>query len=510
MMIDLKTALSHYFGHDEFRPLQEEIIRTALTGRDQLAVLPTGAGKSLCYQLPALLLNGCTLVVSPLIALMKDQIIALEERGIPSATLNSTLTPKRRDEVISHLLMGHLKLLYVAPETLLSPLGQDLLQRATISMVAIDEAHCISQWGHDFRPEYSQLGIIKELHPHIPMIALTATADEATRQDIVIKLKLSSPKLIIGDFDRPNLYLEVRRGYKKADKLIAIKQYINDHDNSCGIIYCNKRSETESLAKELNKMGIKALPYHATMSVKDREVVHRAFSSGQVEAICATIAFGMGIDKADIKWVIHYNMPKNVEGYYQEIGRAGRDGAPADTLLFYSYTDIFVVEKLISESGQHDLVRQKMEYMKRYCEADICRRKILLGYFGYPRHENCNNCDVCLNPSPKTFDGVIIAQKAMSAIIRTNEQININMTIDILRGSKKYELLDLKYHHLPTYGVGQDLSNLQWREYIYQMIQNGLLKMDYMHGYTLKVTPLGHEVLRGKAPFRLIPLSIKK
>ncbi|MDO4695180.1 ATP-dependent DNA helicase RecQ [Porphyromonas sp.] len=509
-MTDLKSALFQYFGHKEFRPLQEEIIRTVLAGHDQLAVLPTGAGKSLCYQLPALLMKGCTLVVSPLIALMKDQIIALEDRGIPSATLNSTLTSKRREEVVNRLLMGHLKLLYVAPETLLSPSVFDMLQRAPISLVAIDEAHCISQWGHDFRPEYSQLGIIKRYYPDLPIIALTATADEATRQDIVSKLELHTPKIIVGDFDRPNLYLEVRRGYKKADKLIAIKQFINDHDNSCGIIYCNKRSETETLSKELNAMGIKALPYHATMSVKDREIVHRTFVSGQVEAVCATVAFGMGIDKADIRWVIHYNMPKNVEGYYQEIGRAGRDGQPADTLLFYSYTDIFVVEKLISESGQHDLVRQKMEYMKRYCEANICRRKILLGYFGYPRKDNCNNCDVCLNPAPQSIDGVTIAQKAMSAIIRTGERVNLSMTIDILRGSKKYEVLANKYHHLPTYGVGQDLSTVHWREYIYQMIQNGLLKIDYVNNYALKVTLIGHEVLRGKRPFRLIPLMLKK
>lgn len=504
-MVDLREVLLRYFGYSDFRPLQEDIIRTILVGQDQLAVLPTGAGKSLCYQLPALLLEGCTLVVSPLISLMKDQVVALERRGIPAAALNSSLSTTHRDRIITHLLTGHLKLLYMAPETLLSPLGLELLQKAPISMVAIDEAHCISQWGHDFRPEYAQLGLIKRQMPRLPLVALTATADEATRYDIITRLGLVSPKVVIGDFDRPNLYLEVRRGYKKVDKIIAIKQYITDRANSCGIIYCNKREETEMLAKELNAQGIKSLPYHASMSVRDRDIVHRAFSAGQVEAVCATVAFGMGIDKSDIRWVIHYNMPKNIEEYYQEIGRAGRDGTPSDTLLFYSYTDIYVIEKLISQSGQQDLVRQKMNYMKRYCEASMCRRRILLTYFGAEVTEDCGNCDICLHPDPPKIDGVILAQKVMSAVLRTHETINISMTIDILRGSKKYELLDLKYHHLPTYGVGQDLSAYFWREYIYQMIQQGLLKIDYVHSYHLKVTPLGYKVLRGQTPFFLIP-----
>lgn len=504
----LLDTLERYFGHKGFRPLQEKIVQTVLDGEDQLVVLPTGGGKSLCYQLPAVMLSGCALVVSPLISLMKDQIISLEEHGIPAATLNSSVTLSYRNEVLARLYMGHIKLLYLAPETLLSPLGEEVMCKGKISFVAIDEAHCISQWGHDFRPEYAELGVLRQKLPDIPIIALTATADEATRQDIISQLSLSNPKVTVGDFDRPNLYLEVRRGYKKAEKIIAIEQFIEEHDRSCGIIYCNKRTETEDLAKGLNARGIRALPYHATMSAKDRETVHRAFLSGQVEAVCATVAFGMGIDKQDVRWVIHYNMPKNIESYYQEIGRAGRDGNSADTLLFYSYTDMFVLEKLISESGQHFLVTQKMDYMKRYCEANICRRKILLGYFGFPVQYNCNNCDVCLKPKPLTIDGVEIAQKAMCAIVRTSERINIQMTIDILRGSRKYELLDRKYHHLPTYGVGQDLSALQWREYIYQMIQTGLLSIDYTNGYTLKITPIGHSVLRGRAPFRLSPCDI--
>lgn len=507
-----QEALKQYFGYDSFREHQEEVITNALAGKDQMVVLPTGGGKSLCYQLPALLLPGLTLVISPLISLMQDQLDQLHRLQIPAAALNSSLTPQVRQNVLQLLRTRRLKILYLSPETLFTPLGIQVLRDCTISLIAIDEAHCISQWGHDFRPEYAQLGFIKEQLPSIPVLALTATADPATRRDIIAQLQLIHPTEVIGDFDRPNIRLGVRRGRKKADKLREIVDFITDQEDeqSTGIIYATARKDTEMLASFLNDQGIRALPYHASMSATERTLVHNAFLSGQVTAVCATVAFGMGIDKPDVRWVIHYNMPKNIEEYYQEIGRAGRDGLPARALLFYSYADIFALNKLIQNSSLHQLAKQKMEYMKQFCESQVCRRRVLLGYFGTHIEEDCHNCDACLLPKEPTFDGTIPAQKAMSAVLRTGERITLPLLIDLLRGSRKLEIIHYGYHLLPTYGVGRDLSALEWQDYIYQMILYGLMYIDYSHGSTLHVTPLGHKVLRGKAPFELTPFQIKR
>lgn len=507
----MKEALKRHFGHNHFREHQEEVVGNVIQGLDQLVVLPTGGGKSLCYQLPALMMEGCAVVISPLIALMRDQVLALQQLDIPAATINSSLTTEYRNSVSVALRHGQLKLLYMSPETLFSQSGLSLLRQTKVSLIAIDEAHCISQWGHDFRPEYAQLGILKEQFPHTPLIALTATADPATQKDIIQQLRLDQPVVTIGNFDRPNIYLEVRRGLKKQDKLREIITFIESREeHSSGIIYCTKRDETETLCRYLNEKGLKALYYHAQMRADDRDMVHRLFLMGQVDIVCATVAFGMGIDKPDVRWVIHYNMPKNIESYYQEIGRAGRDGKRADALLFYSYADIFVLQKLIADTSLRDLNRAKMEYMKRYCEGSICRRRVLLNYFGAESEEKCGKCDICLMPKARSIDGTIIAQKAMSAIARTGSQIGVEMLIDILRGSSKNALLQMQYNLLPTYGVGRDLSYNAWKEYIYQMIMMGLLTQDYSEGGKLRITDNGKEVLYGRTkielqPFRPLP-----
>ena len=500
----LQEALKRAFGYDSFRPNQEEACRNLLQGRDQLVILPTGGGKSICYQLPALLRDGCAIVVSPLIALMRDQIDALNRHHIPSATINSSMPDAARHQVLLLLLKGKLKLLYISPETLMSQTGEYILRSAKVSFFAIDEAHCISQWGHDFRPEYSQLGFLKQRYPDHPIIALTATADPATRKDIVNKLQLADPLEIVGDFDRPNIHITVRRGVRKREKLREIADFIDERGAlSSGIIYCTKRKDTEMLSDYLNGQNIHALPYHASMSPESRLIVHRAFLSGQVQVVCATVAFGMGIDKPDVRWVIHYSMPMNIEQYYQEIGRVGRDGQPAEAVMYYSYGDLKILELLMKDSSNEDLNRAKMEYMKRFCEATVCRRKILLGYFGQETAEVCNNCDICLLPPEATFDGTIYAQKVMSTIVRAQETVTVEDVANILIGSQRRELWDRGLSRLTTFGIGKDETWLAWREYVYQMAQNGLIAIDYSKGCRLTMTKLGWEVLRGESTLML-------
>ena len=496
-MDELLLLLKKFFGYTSFRPLQADIIRRIVDGKDSLVLMPTGGGKSICFQLPAIYLQGTALVVSPLIALMKDQVEGLIANGIPAAALNSLMPEAEQQRVKLLAERGKLKLLYISPERLMAEINW-FLPRLDLSLIAIDEAHCVSHWGHDFRPEYTQLAILKERFPKVPVVALTATADKITRQDIVEQLKLTDPQIFISSFDRPNLSLTVRRGMNKREKMSAIARFIRQRPGTSGIIYCMKRDDTVELASELTyRMHIPAIAYHAGLPTAERTRAQEDFINDRISVVCATVAFGMGIDKSNVRWVIHFNMPGSIENYYQEIGRAGRDGLPSDTLLFYSLGDLIVLRRFAEESGQPDVNLEKLNRMQRYCESDICRRRILLSYFGEESATDCGNCDVCHNP-PERFDGTILIQKALSGIVRTGEHVGLQMLIDILRGSARAELRAKGYDQLKTYGVGHDLPYKVWKEYLFQMIQLGYVEVDYAAGQVLRVTPLGKRVLFGQ------------
>ncbi|QKG54699.1 DNA helicase RecQ [Hymenobacter sp. BRD67] len=484
--------------------MQGDIIQSILAGQDTVVLMPTGGGKSVCFQIPAVVSEGVCVVVSPLIALMKDQVEALKANGIVAAFINSSVGQSEANDIARAAVSGHLKLLYVSPEKLLSDGFMQFLTRVNISIFAIDEAHCISSWGHDFRPEYTQLGTLRRHFPSTPIIALTATADRLTKRDIITQLSMHEPRVFLSSFDRPNINLVVRPG---QDRIGQILDFIGRHPQDAGIIYCLSRKSCETIAQKLQQKGIKAGFYHAGMTPNQRGSVQEAFLQDDLQVIVATIAFGMGIDKSNVRWVMHYNLPKNIEGYYQEIGRAGRDGSPATAILFYSFADVLSMREMVTKdvpARQAQLNTAKLERMQQFAEAASCRRRILLHYFSEDLGRDCGNCDICRNP-PTTFDGTLLAQKALSASARAQQRVAINLLIDILRGMRNQAVLQGGYDQLKTYGAGQDLPYLDWYSYIHQMLNDGLFYIAYEEGYALKITERGQQVLKGQ-----LPVSLKK
>ena len=498
---DIHWLLKTHFGYDSFRPNQLEIIQHVLSGKDTLAIMPTGGGKSLCYQLPALAQKGVAIVISPLIALMKDQVDALKSNGVSAAFYNSSQDQQTQQDILESLMAGTLKLLYVAPESIWGI--TNYLEKSIISLIAVDEAHCISSWGHDFRPAYTQLKRLQLEFPGAPIIALTATADKATQEDIVNQLGVPKATKFISSFDRPNLYLDVRPGQQRLQQIF---KFLGSRGLQSGIIYCLSRKNTETLATKLKAKGYDAKAYHAGLTPELRSSIQEDFINDRTPIIVATVAFGMGIDKSNVRWVIHYNMPKNIEGYYQEIGRGGRDGLKAHALLFYSYADVMQLRKFAEGTQTQEIQIAKLERMQQFAEALSCRRKALLNYFGEFITEDCGNCDICKNP-PTYFDGTLIAQKICSAVVRLQEKEALGLVIDVLRGSNNQQVFEKGYQHIKTFGAAKDISWRDLQQYIIQLLNQGVLEIWFHQGGRLLLTSQAKQILFAGKQIKLATLS---